>query len=310
MIDENNDFAEAETDTVELSDNDDPENFDYHDPDEEQDDGAVEETEGTDDEPDEAEAEDEAEDQETEDEPEAPALADDVIVKMGDGTTLTLAELKDSPMLKADHTRKTQELSNERKAVEADVQRMEAITQNFVSHLSQLVPPAPEPSLALSDPNAYTAQRATHEAAMEQLQTLMGVQAEIKDVSGGMTEADRKKEVIEENGKLVAMFPEAESGETREKFFGDVAETAVALGFSHEELGQVTDHRIFALAHYAKVGQEFLKNKTKAKAKVAKAPPAPARKPGGKKAKGNAAAMRKLRNSGSLDDALKVDFDF
>lgn len=317
MADETNDLSSQEDgiDNVELSESDDAETWDYFDPDEDQDDEEAPEDEATDDEPDEdveEAAEDEAEDDDQEaEEPAASELADDVRVKLPDGSTVTFGELKESPMLKADHTRKTQEIANQRKTVKADVERMQRITEAFVDHVSSLVPEAPDASLALSDPNKYTAQKAQYEAAMEQVRKLIELGDAPKEIAKEMNDADRQERLREANQQLIDMFPEAAGGKTREAFFTNVQTVANDLGFSNEELGQVEDPRIFALAHWAKKGMEAEKAKAKAKEKVAKAPPAAPRKPGtgaGKRS-GNREAMRKLSRSGSIQDAMAVDFD-
>ena len=297
---------EDATDNVNLSEDDNADEYDYFDPDEDTEE--VEDPEATDDEPDEDEA-DEAEDQEAEgqgdEEPE------DVTVKLDDGSTVSLDELKKGYFRQNDYTRKTQEVANARKTVEADVQRMQRITEVFVDHISGLVPEAPDASLAYSDPNRYTAMKAQHEAAMGQVQKLIELGETPKEISSGMSDASTKQQLQEANQRLIEMFPEAAGGESRKQFFGNVQAVANEIGFSDEDLGSVSDPRIFALAHWAKKGMDAEKATTKAKAKVAKAPPATPRKPGqgARKANGNAEAMRKLSRSGSLKDALSIDFD-
>ena len=314
MTDETDTTPEGVTDNVELSENDTSEDFDYYDPDEDQDTEVVEATEETEDEADEIEAEDEAPDQEAdEDQPEDEPI-DDFISKLKAETPRFaehMEELEKGALRQADYTRKSQELSNERKAVEADAQRIQGITETFIEHLSELVPDAPDASLALSDPNAYTAQKAQHEAAMAQVQKLIELGSAPKEVTDAMSQADRNKLLTAENAKLIEMFPHAASGKGRETFMQNVQSVANDLGFTDQELGSITDHRVFALAHWARVGMEAEKAKTKVKAKAAKAPPATPRKPGqgAAKANRNAEAMRKLKRSGSLEDALAVDFD-
>lgn len=310
MTDETNDTPqEGVTDNVELSTDDDPEAFDYYDPDDEQDDEVDDVAEGTDDEADEAEAEDEAESQEAEDEPKASDIADDVLVSLPDGTTVKFGDLKESPMLKADHTRKTQALAQEREAVKADTQRFQNIQKAFVDHLAQMVPAEPNPALAISDPNKFVAQKAQYDAAMGQLQKIIEIGEQASSVADGMSEADRQKVAAEENAKLVSMFPVAGT-EKRQEFFQAANQAALELGFTAPELGKVTDHRMIALAHWAKIGMDAQKAAAKAKTKVEAAPATP-RKPGrgAKAANGNREAMRRLSKSGSLQDALRVDWD-
>lgn len=169
---DNTPLDEDVTDSAELSEDDTPEDADYFDPDEDHEE--ADDEAGTDDEPDEEEGEAdtaEADDQEADAE---PVYADEKAkVKLPDGTEAPVAELIQGNMRQQDYTRKTQELANDRKAVAADVERMQRITEAFVDHISALVPDAPDASLALSDPNAYTAQKAQHEAAMAQVQKLI-----------------------------------------------------------------------------------------------------------------------------------------
>jgi hypothetical protein len=302
------------TDNVNLSEDDNANDFDYFDPDEDTEE--VEGAEATDDEPDEDEAD--AEDGEAKDQ-EAEGQDDDepieAFVEKLKAETPRLAEylneLEKGNMRQSDFTRKTQEVANQRKTVEADVQRMSRITEAFVEHISALVPDAPDTSLAYSDPGKYTAQKAQHEAALAQVQKLIEAGEAPKAVAAEMAEADKRQQLQEANQRLIEMFPDAADGEGRERFFGNVQSVANDLGFTNEDLGQVSDPRIFALAHWAKKGMEAEQARTKAKAKVAKAPPATPRKPGqgARKPNGNAEAMRKLNRSGSLKDAMAIDFD-
>ena len=83
------------------------------------------------------------------------------------------------------------------------------------------------------------------------------------------------------------------------------------MGFTAQELQQATDHRLFKLAHWARKGMAAEKARAAAKAKAQAAPPVAPHKPGqgARAASGNAEAMRKLSRTGSLKDALAVDFD-
>ena len=76
----------------------------------------------------------------------------------------------------------------------------------------------------------------------------------------------------------------------------------------------MTDHRLFALAHYAKIGMEAQKAKATAAKKVASVPPvSPPKKAAlsgdAQVARKNIEAMRRLSRTGSIADAMAVDFD-
>lgn len=207
MTDETDNTLEGVTDNVENLETDTADDYDYFDPDEDEPDTEeVAESEAPDDE-DEGETEAEAE-AETEEEP--VAYADEkAVVKLPDGSEIPVAELIKGRMLQSDYTRKTQEVANERKAVQADVERMQRITDAFVDHLSALVPDPPSPSLALTDPNRYTAQKAQHEAAMAQVQQLIEMGQAPKEIMDRASQADTQRELQEANQRLVEMFPEA-----------------------------------------------------------------------------------------------------
>lgn len=308
MISEpDNTFDEDVTDNAPPTSDDDTENdYDYFDPDEDQDTEEVEQPDAPDDE---GEAEPEATDVATE---AVAAYAEDTaVVKLSDGTEMPVAELKNGYLRQSDFTRKTQELANERKAVSSDVERMQRITTAFVDHLTALVPDPPSPSLAMTDPAKYVSQKAQHEAAMGQVQKLIEMGSVSKEVGAAMSGADKQRQIQEANARLVEMFPEAASGKGREAFFNGVQSAANDLGFSNDDLTAVRDPRVFALAHWAAKGMAAEKAKAAAKAKVAAAPPATPRKPGqgARQANGNAAAMRRLTRSGSIHDAVKIDWD-
>lgn len=285
--------------------------FDYFDPDE---DGAPEvaeqpapdEVDGTEEATPEAETPEEAAEEPKE-------VRADVTAKitLADGSETTVGELAKGYLRASDYTRKTQEVAEQRKRLEADASRIESITQAFVDHLSSMIPDEPDHGLALRDPAAYTRQKAQHDAAVAQVKKLIELGSQPKEVKQAYSEADMQKQVAEESRLLVEAFPETATQEGKLKFWNEVSETAMEMGFTAQELQQATDHRLFKLAHWARKGMAAEKAKAAAKAKAQAAPPVAPHKPGAgaRAASGNAEAMRKLSRTGSLKDALAVDFD-
>lgn len=231
-------------------------------------------------------------------------------VKLADGSEVTLDEVTKGYLRQSDYTRKTQELVQKRTALEADLQRIEGITQAFIDHLSGMVPALPDPSMAMRDPNGYVRQKAQHDAAMAQVQKLIEMGSTPKEIKSSFSEEDRKAKAAEENAKLADRFPQTVTGPGREKFFSAAAEAAQEAGFTMDDLNGVTDHRLFVLAHWANEGIKAAKARETAKAKVANVPPATPRRPGQPaQPVRNADAMRKLAKSGSIRDALKVNWE-
>ena len=295
-VEDNTPDTGTEPDETQTPDN--LEEFTYYDPDEDEPDTVESETD--------AGTEDGAEEPATEPSEAAP----DAVVTMADGTKVAVAELIKGNQRQADYTRKSQELATARKAMEANLQRIEGIQEAFVTHLSSMIPAEPNPALALSNPNAYTAQKAQYDAALVQVQKLIEMGQAPKQIKDAMTAEQKTQLIADENARLADMFPEVSTQQGRQKFFTRAAEAAQEMGFPMSELNTVTDHRMFALAHYAKIGMEAMKSRTEAKAKAAAAPPVTPRKPGQPaQVQGTNDAMKRLARSGSIRDAVKVDWD-
>lgn len=293
----------------------------FHDPDEDteasaelgmtEDDGTAETDDDLSTEEAETEANDEAEEgQEDEGEEGEGEQPEPEYLDLPDGTKIDREEAVKGYLRQSDYTRKSQEVAELRKAVASEQTRIENITNAFVDHLSQMIPAAPDPALAYQDPNAYTRQKAAHEAAVAQVQQLIEVGEQAKQAGNNISEADRRKIVAEQNRMLAEKYPATASQKGRTEFFNNAATAAQQAGFSLDELQGVSDHRLFVLAHWANEGMKAKQARDKAKQKAAKAPPATPTKPGQpKKQNRNAEAMRRLSKSGSIRDALAIDFD-
>ncbi len=303
-MDELNTPADAGTDPVETHEDDNAEPTTYWDPDEDQDTPEADAGEATDDGSEEPEAE-------GDESSEADVFVDlNAKVKLADGTVTTVDELHKGNLRQADYTRKQQETADLRKALNADLQLVSGITEAFIDHLTKMVPQAPDPAMALRNPNGYVAAKAQYEAAMAQVQQLIELGKKPKEIGDKLSDADKQSLVAQENARLAERFPAITQPGGREKFFNNAATAAQELGFSMDELSGVTDHRMFALAHWANEGLKAAKARETAKAKVANVPPSTPRKPGQPaQANRNTDAMRKLARSGSIRDAVKIDWE-
>lgn len=293
--------------------------YDYYDPEE---DTVVDQTEaGIEDETQETEPEAEVSTEEVvaevveEVEPQAEGeqapVSEDTPVKMADGSTVTVKDLIAGSMRQADYTRKSQENANYRKQVEADAEQIAGITEAFVDYLTSMVPAEPSPALAQSDYQKYVAQKAQHDAGMVQIQKLIELGQKPKEIVGERTKEEHQKLIQDEMHKLSLAVPETATEEGRKKFFNDVRSVAEEVGFPISEIQQITDHRVFVLASLAKEGLAAREAKVKVREKVQQAVPATPRKPGqlSQQPNRNKSAMSKLRQSGSIEDAMMVDFE-
>lgn len=239
---------------------------------------------------------------------------DDAAAITVDGVKLTVGELKKSYFREADYTRQKQRVSHKETELEALSARVTSSVDAIAEFLTKQLPAMPEFALSQTNPDAYIRQKAVHDAARESLNEILAKAGEVKDVADTLTDQQKQENLAEENAKLMAAFPTTATEEGRKKFFNEAGSAALDLGYSPEEIGTATDHRLFALAHYARIGMQAEKAKTKAARKVENAPPVAPQKQrqqgaGQEASRRNQEAMKRLARTGSIEDAMLVDFD-
>jgi hypothetical protein len=304
----------------------DAENIDFYDPDDEQETVEADQDQHSESETDEADdgqesedieasedGDDVSEDEEQGEENSTPEPDDAVTITMSNGERLTLSELKKGYFREADYTRQKQAVSTKEKNLEALSARVTASVDAIADFLSKQIPEAPDPSLAMTNPGEFVQKKAMHDAAMAQVNAILSQAGQVKDVANTLTNEQRSELLRSENAKLAEAFPQTATQEGRKQFFDHAAGAARELGWSNDEIGQVVDHRMFKLAHYAALGLAAEKAKAKAKAKVANVPPVAQQKrqqgANAAKAAKNKDAMKRLARTGSIQDAILVDFD-
>lgn len=252
-------------------------------------------------------------DAEGEEEPSSTPEPDDTATVTIDGTKLSIAELKKGYFREADYTRHKQTVAQKAKDLETLSNRVTASVEAVAEFLQSSIPKMPDPGLALTNPGQHYREKTLHDNAMAQVAALIEKANAPKDVLNKLTSEQRKELLDTENSKLIEAFSTTATPEGRKKFFEGTTSAAKELGYSDEEISGATDHRLFKLAHYAKIGLAAEAAKAKAKQKVVNVPPvAPnKRQPGAatRSVQKNRAAMNRLAQTGSLQDALAVDFD-
>lgn len=238
----------------------------------------------------------------------------DVKITLSDGTALTLEEVEKGYLREADYTRKTMELAETRKAVtqrETELAQqstiIETATQRLLGLVQQLVPPMPTAALAQQNPQEYIRQKAMHDQARAELAQWMDTAGEVGKVVQGFTAQQVEHRRQEANAELVKAMPRLKDPAALAKFDADVAATAKAFGFDDATIAATTDPRIRRAMWLAGIGQRALDNQKAAKQRVEAAkvgkPPAP-----GKPTDASDKARRRFHQTGSLRDALRLDF--
>lgn len=248
-------------------------------------------------------SEDEADDDEAEED-----VEDDPEVELTNGHKVPLSELTKGYMRQADYQRKTADVADQRKAVEAKASQVDAIGQAAYQQLqqaqtlvSQLAFPAPSYDLAQSNPAQYQQEMALYHES----QKLMGqVQAQHQQM---LQHQQRQMEQLKAQHRkdLIETLPHLASPEAMQTFQSSVAKTAAEYGFTEQEIASTTDPRILRMV--ADLGARKVKATTakNAKRRVQRAKPVQG-KPAVQSENKRTANLQRLRKSGSEEDAVKA----
>lgn len=238
---------------------------------------------------------------------------DDAIHALPSGEQVSLKELKLGYMKEADYRRKSQANGNRARELETATQRVAGTATAIAEFLASQLPEEPPRSLAIQDPVEYTRQKAIFDGGMEQLQAILSLADAPKDVAKGLSDKQLDEKLATENELLLGALPHLKKDEERQKFFASAFKAAEEFGYTPEELQDRTDHRDFMVMHWALKGLEADRARVKAMQKVDNAPVMPAKgKANGKaaqQARKSTDAMKRLENTGSIKDAMSIDFD-
>lgn len=277
------------------------------------DEGEGEETDGNDD-----ENAGQAEDDESDEEPDSDQgrfVASNGKVRLPDGTVSTVADLVQGNLRDRDYRQKTMELAELRKSSEAQSSAYEASKKQFDERatymealLKSIVPAAPDPGLAQTDPYRFMTEKANHDAWVAHLQTIQqGIQQSSQETAE-QAETKRREKLDEEYKALVAAVPELKDQARFNRFEQDVFKFGAEYGFSHDDLrGVAMDHRQVLVLRDAIAFRKLQASKPKVQAKVEGKPPVikggKRLNPADHKVRHASDAMNRLKQSGSVEDA-------
>jgi len=272
----------------------------------------------------EAEEESEEESEESDEEVEEELLY--AVTVNGEEQEVSLEELMKGYSRQSDYTRKTQELSNDRKGMEelqqkynSEMAQIQTERQQYTEYLNQIVEKSMGgldkyanldwDRLKESDPIEYITKREEYREAQEKIQSMRNEQAVAQQKQAEETKQLHASMVFEEHKKLVSAMPEWGEPEKQKELAADVRKYALGQGFSEEELSSLVDHRsVLVLMKAAKFdamdNADIKSKKLKNKPKVIRA--------GKGKTKGEnskskrAAKMKRLQSSGHVDDAASI----
>ena len=201
----------------------------------------------------------------------------------GEEKEVTLDELKKSYQLGSDYTKKTQEIAEQRKAIEANAkailearqvrddyaQKLQAVEQYLVGNNN-----SPEDLSAMkeNDPIGYAVKVAEMTEKKEQLQAVQSERHRLAQEQNAVRADQMQKFVTEEAQKLAQSLPEFSDKAKGEQIRNSIRNYGKKVGFTDEELSQVYDSRHVLVLHKAAQYDKLMAGKAGVKKKVANAP--------------------------------------
>ncbi len=294
--------------------------LDYVDGDEEQPVEATDETADEDEPVTEPQEEEAPEAEATEDNPDEVSSPEDTVYALpGDEGEISLAEireLKASGLREADYTKKRQLGAEREREVESLAETYterlsfaESALQNVASFVESLIPEEPSLELSRTNPAEYTQSLAIRNAAIKELQALTSNRQIMDQHKESVSEADLAARNFRIEAAIVNARPHLSDPVQMSQFEEANRKTAEEFGFSPDDYSRARSPQIAETLYYARLGKKAEANQANAKRRVmtpVTGRPKPAQ-PVSKTAK-QVSAMKRLTKSGSIDDAMEIDF--
>lgn len=272
-----------------------------------------EESTGEEDAPEEESTEEQSEDEEEPKEEEQPQT---FTVKVdGKDVSVTLEELQKGYSRTQDYTRKTQQIAEVRKQVEAETQAVRAERAQYAQLLGALQAQlqATEPQVDLDrlyneDPIEWVRQKEILRERQEKAYAIQAEQQRLAQLSQQEQQQAMEQQLIAQKDALLAALPEWKDPKKAKAEKALVVETAKSVGFTEDDLKQVYDHRLVLLLRKAGLYDQMMSKRQGIKPVVSNGP-RPA-KPG---AAGRVStttestrAKQRLAKTGRIDDAASA----
>lgn len=237
---------------------------------------------------------------------------------------VNLDELKEGYSKGSDYTRKTMELSEQRRSIDTELdtiskdkeavkkmrdeyaQKLQVVEQNL-----QTEDNIDWVALAQSDPTDYAIKKAEYDRKKE-------LQSQVQQERQKLAEQQRKEQeqiyqnhIQNERGKLIEMMPIFGDEQKAPKIMKDIGEFAMKQGYTEQEVNMVVDHRAVKTLHDAMKYNQLLERKNLKDKKVK-----PANRVVSSEGKNETKStdkqlrvndrMKQLKKSGNVKDAQKV----
>ena len=244
----------------------------------------------------------------------------------GEEHTIPLDELLKGYSRHSDYTRKTQELSEQRRGMEqyhnqwnAEIQQIQTERQQYVSALQNVIENSMGDldkfantdweALKNDNPLEYITKRDEFREAQDKVRQSQYQQQQTQQLQQQEMARTHQNVLHEEHGKLVEALPEWSEPQSRQKLSTDIKAYALSQGYTTEEIGSLIDHRslmtLYKAMKFDKASSpDVVSKKVKNKPKVIRAGSPRTKSEVGKQKRN--AQMKRLRSSGHVDDAASI----
>ena len=286
-----------------------------------------ESTEETQDESLEEESEEEAEEEESEESDEEveedPLYA---VTVNGAEHEVTLDELMKGYSRQSDYTKKTQEVSEQRKEFDAmkqhmaqEYQQIQAERNQYVQALQTLMEGSMGnvdkyanvdwETLKATDPIEYVTKREEFREAQEKIQGMQQEQQQVQRRQAVQSQGEHRELLKKEHAALVEALPDWGNSNKQKDLSKGIRTYAMEQGFAKEEIDSLIDHRSILVLLKAKKYDQL--QKTDVRSKKLKNKPRVIRAGTGRDKSADSkskrtAKMKRLRSSGHVDDAASI----
>ena len=277
--------------------------------------------------------EEEEESEESEEEEEGEEEPDVYVVKVdGADVEVSLDELVSGYSRQSDYTKKTQELSEQRKQLEAyaqqaqaEIQQTQMFRQQYVDAASQAIQNQYSQLQSLENTDWERLKLEDREEYLTKRDEYREIQSNIQREQQGVQQAMHQQEqeqahmmqqtLAEEHAKMVEIIPQWADPKIKAEIAGGLRDFALSKGFTSDEVSQLADHRSVLILLQAKAYEEMQSKTQNIKAKKTKNKPKVAKSGKGTDKKESAsrkrnAQMKRLQETGHVDDSVSLFEDF
>ena len=233
----------------------------------------------------------------------------------GKDVTVTLDELQKGYSRTQDYTRKTQQIAEVRKQVEAETQAVRAERAQYAQLLGALQAQlqATEPQIDLDrlyqeDPIEWVRQKEVLRERQEKAMAIQSEQQRLAQLQQAEQQRATEEFLLQQKEALLSALPEWKDPKKAKAEKALVVESAKAAGFTEDDLKNVYDHRLVLLLRKAGLYDQMMSKRQGIKPVVSNGP-RPA-KPG---AAGRVStttestrAKQRLAKTGRIDDAASA----